>query len=53
MPVKAWGCGRMSTNSTSRRSPGRAPFTSTGPVIGWMAPASIVAMLAAVVVGPS
>src|SRR6266436_8852990 len=53
MPVKAWGWGRTSTNSISRRSPGRAPFTSTGPVIGWIAPASIPAMLAAVVDGPS
>src|SRR5258708_20635694 len=53
MPVKAWGWGRTSTNSISRRSPGRAPFTRTGPVMGWIAPASIPAMLAAVVDGPS
>src|SRR5438093_634708 len=31
----------MSRNSISRTSPGRAPLTKTGPVSGWMAPASI------------
>src|SRR5512144_419074 len=53
MPVKPWGCGRMSTNSISSRSPGLAPLTSTGPVIGWTAPASIAAMPSAVTEGPS
>src|SRR5438094_9715231 len=32
--VKANGSGRMSTNSTSRRSPGFAPLMKTGPVNG-------------------
>ena len=33
---QAWAT--ISTNSTSRRSPGRAPVTYTGPVNGWIAP---------------
>src|SRR5437660_283824 len=36
-------------NSTSSTSPGRAPFTHTGTVSGWMAPASIFAMSASAV----
>src|SRR5439155_25628717 len=39
--VNACGWGTMSRNSISRTSPGRAPLTKTGPVSGWMAPASI------------
>ena len=48
MAVKAHGWGTMSTNSTSSRSPARAPFTSTGPVSGWIAPASMAAKSASV-----
>ena len=51
--VNACGCGTMSRNSISSTSPGRAPLTKTGPVRGWMAPASILAMSASVVPGPS
>ncbi len=53
MALNACGSGRMSTNSTSSRSPGCAPFTNTGPVSGCTAPASMPAMSATVVVGPS
>src|SRR4029450_4500747 len=44
MAVNACGCGRMSTISISRTSPGRAPLTSTGPVSGCTGPAAIGAM---------
>ena len=51
--VNACGWGTMSRNSTSSTSPGWAPLTKTGPVRGWIAPASMFAMSASVVPGPS
>ncbi len=52
MHEKPWGWATMSVNSTSRRSPGRAPLTRTGPVSGWTAPAGKPWNAATVVPGP-